>query len=147
MVSPTIPPAARQYLTDLDTALKRTAGTVPADALADAEEFVSAELDRLGPTARDKSDAEIRALLEERFGSPAAVAAAYAAGNPPAWKRPGYAPGWRVECVRCGRSSPASDLGIVRIGAFSIGKWTIAWCRGCRFFSFLRFVKDMPKEG
>lgn len=146
MVHPTIPPVARQYLADLEAALKRTAGTVPAETLADAEEFILAELEQRGPAAFEGPAAEVRQRLEARFGVPADVASAGAAEEPPAWKRPGYAPGWRVECVRCGRSSPAAEAGIVRIGAFSVGKWTIAWCRRCRFFTFLRFVNDMPKE-
>lgn len=131
-------PAAEQYLSELEGALKRTPGVVPAEALADAREFLDAETNRLRGRIPDER-------IHQRFGQPEEVAAAYAAGEPPVCERPGYAPGWRVMCIRCGRSAPADCVGIVRTGAWSVGKCTIGWCRRCRFFTILRLVKDLPE--
>jgi hypothetical protein len=114
---------------------------VPAETLADAREFIDAELRLLDSRMPDQY---LFDWLTERFGPPKEVAAAYAAGEPPVPKLPGYAPGWRVECVRCGRSTPASRIGFVRIGARSKGKYILGWCRRCRFFAILRVVRDLP---
>ena len=34
----------------------------------------------------------------------------------------GYAPDWQVRCTKCGRIRDASEVGIIRIGAFLIQK-------------------------
>lgn len=68
-------PAAERYLSELEGALQRTPGVVPADALADAREFLYAEIDRLRGRIRDE---QIHQRLVERFGRPEEVAAAYA---------------------------------------------------------------------
>lgn len=43
----------------------------------------------------------------------------------------GYAPGWQLRCPKCGRTVPAADVGMIRIGAWSRGKRTLARCSGC----------------
>lgn len=47
------------------------------------------------------------------------------------------APGWTIQCPKCGLSKPygAARWGIlrpVRLGAASIGKRTLGWCSQCR---------------
>ena len=43
----------------------------------------------------------------------------------------GLAPGWQLRCTRCGRTRDASEAGLVRLGAFSIRKYTLGYCSGC----------------
>ncbi len=40
------------------------------------------------------------------------------------------APGWVVRCTRCGFTEPWGKYAI-RLGAASIGKYTVRRCRGC----------------
>ncbi|MBC7818973.1 MAG: serine/threonine protein kinase, partial [Planctomycetaceae bacterium] len=42
------------------------------------------------------------------------------------------APGWRIRCTKCNRSKPLGEVGGIRMGAASRGKWTLAWCSQCR---------------
>ncbi len=42
------------------------------------------------------------------------------------------APGWRIRCTKCDRSKPLGEVGGIRLGAKSRGKWTLAWCSQCR---------------
>ncbi|MEX0885409.1 MAG: hypothetical protein WD009_03120 [Phycisphaeraceae bacterium] len=44
----------------------------------------------------------------------------------------GHAPGWQLRCTRCDRTHDAAEAGLVRIGAASVGKFTLGWCSGCR---------------
>ena len=43
----------------------------------------------------------------------------------------GLAPGWQLRCTRCGRTRDASEAGLVRLGAASVGKYTLGYCSGC----------------
>ena len=45
---------------------------------------------------------------------------------------PGYTPRWRVRCVRCRTTRDASQVGIVRLGAWSWLNRTVGWCSTCR---------------
>ena len=47
------------------------------------------------------------------------------------------APGWQIRCTHCDQSCDASEAGVIRIGAKSIGKRTLGWCSRCRSMRFL----------
>jgi hypothetical protein len=49
----------------------------------------------------------------------------------------GYAPGWQIRCTKCGATRDASEAGVIRIGARSVGKRTLGWCKSCRWFRFI----------
>lgn len=49
----------------------------------------------------------------------------------------GYAPGWQVRCTGCGWARDASEVGIIRLGAWSWKKFTLGWCSRCRRWRFL----------
>lgn len=59
------------------------------------------------------------------------------------------APGWQIRCPRCGRTKLLGEMkrfGLfrpIRIGAFSVGKRTLAWCSNCRAVRFA-IVEAMP---
>lgn len=42
------------------------------------------------------------------------------------------APGWQIRCTKCNRSKPLGEVGSIRMGASSRGKWTLGWCSQCR---------------
>ncbi|WP_367871606.1 serine/threonine-protein kinase [Luteolibacter sp. Populi] len=73
------------------------------------------------PGRRYQSAGEFRSVIDT-----------VAAGEVPA------APGeWQLRCTSCGATRSLASAGGVRIGAASIGKRTLAWCRHC---SGLRFA-------
>jgi hypothetical protein len=56
------------------------------------------------------------------------------------------APGWQIRCTHCGRSKPLAAVGGIRLGAFSIGKRTIAWCSNCRRLR-IAAIERVPTAG
>jgi hypothetical protein len=42
------------------------------------------------------------------------------------------APGWQIRCPKCGKTKPLGQTGAIRLGAWSRGKRTLAFCRDCR---------------
>lgn len=56
----------------------------------------------------------------------------------------GYAPGWQVRCTKCGRTRDAAEVGIVRVWAASRGKWTLGWCRQCRWLRWIAIERKPP---
>ncbi|MGI9471148.1 MAG: hypothetical protein ACR2NZ_06440, partial [Rubripirellula sp.] len=80
------------------------------------------------------------------FGAPETVAQCYEdAAQPSRINRIGIAPNWRICCTRCGRSAPAENAGITRIGARSKHKYVLGWCRDCRRFRWLRLQRDLNR--
>ena len=115
----------------------------PEEVLCDAREHLCRELQEF-ETARPKRDGQIAlSYLVENFGDPKEVAEQYGAAEKTGLKIPGYAPGWRICCTRCGNGAPAAKVGITRIGAFSRGKYIVRWCRECAFFRWIKVVKDL----
>lgn len=138
------PGAARRYLEEFEQELKDRPGVSPEEALSDAREFLlsdAAALARSGEGPGD--DDELYAHFVARFGTPADVAGQYATHATPFRARRGYAPGWRICCTKCGRSAPLAKVGGVRIGARSVHKYTLGYCRDCRRLRFLRIVRDL----
>lgn len=134
----------QSYLVALEAELKELPGVVPQEALADAIEHLESEAHALELAEPGIGADECFASFVERYGTPRDVAAAYASDEKPfGAKIPATAPGWRIHCSKCGRSSPAANAGITRIGAFSAGKRVLGFCRGCRWPRFLRLVKDL----
>lgn len=53
----------------------------------------------------------------------------------------GYAPGWRVRCTKCNRTRDASEVGMIRVGAWSYKKYTLGWCSHCGRLRFVAIEK------
>src|SRR5687768_4721596 len=43
----------------------------------------------------------------------------------------GLAGEWALRCTRCGQTRGATEAGLVRIGAMSVGKYTLGYCSAC----------------
>ena len=135
-----------RYLHQLEGALKQQAGITPEDALTDAREFLSQDLVSLRRSEPGLSNEETYQHFLTTFGTPEQVAQSYcdfAETNFNALR--GTAPGWRICCTRCGRSAPADQAGITRIGARSIHKYVLGWCRECRRLRWLRLQRDLAQ--
>jgi hypothetical protein len=132
----------QRYLEALELELKRYSGVSPEEALSDAREYLQNQQNSLLRAEPTLDDDALYAHFVQSFGPPEEVAAAYAetAGERAETSR-GYAPGWRICCTTCGRSAPLSKYG-VRIGAASVHKYTLGYCRGCRWIRWLRIIKD-----
>ncbi|MEM7621946.1 MAG: hypothetical protein AAF235_01945 [Planctomycetota bacterium] len=94
-----------------------------------------------------RDDAAWLAHFAEHHGTPAQAAAT--ARDALDTKQPtlakGHAPGWRVACARCGRSSPLSLAARgYRVGARSLGpKYGVIYCSDCNGFRWGRHTRDM----
>ncbi len=113
-----VPPAVIRYMQELELVLKQMRGLSPEDALADAREFLLADYEALQRSGETPDESTHYQWIVEHFGSPQQVARQYAVHvDPPSpAERPGIAPGWRICCTQCGRSSPLAALGAIRIG-------------------------------
>ena len=38
---------------------------------------------------------------------------------------------WQLRCTRCDRTRGAGEAGLVRLGGFSIARYTLGYCAGC----------------
>jgi hypothetical protein len=72
-------PAIQRYLTELKVKLLQTPGATPDEGLADAHEFLQSEWEELCCTGAALSDEDVYRRFKDKFGSPAEVAAGYAA--------------------------------------------------------------------
>jgi len=52
------------------------------------------------------------------------------------------AEGWRVRCTSCGRTRPADNVGIIRMGAISRLKYTLGRCSHCGGVRFMAIESD-----
>jgi hypothetical protein len=138
-----IPAAARQYLEQLELHLKQQVGVAPEEALSDAREFLLSAADALERSGEGPREDELYAHFVETLGEPSEVARQYAAQERPLRVRQGFAPGWRICCTKCGHSAPLATIGWTRIGARSVHKYTLGWCRQCRRLRFLRIIRDL----
>jgi hypothetical protein len=43
----------------------------------------------------------------------------------------GYAPGWQLRCTHCGHVGDAGTSGLIRVGAWSVGRRSLARCSKC----------------
>lgn len=135
--------AAERYLALVEQELKKIPGIRPGEGARDAREILTDDLRTWAEREGDLDPETLFDRIVERFGPPEEVAAAY---RPPAGHAPtaaGYAPGWRMVCSGCGRSTPAARVGFFRIGAWSWFKFVLGFCRGCRGPRFFRLVKDI----
>jgi hypothetical protein len=145
-----MPPAVQKYLEELELCLKRNVGVAPEEALSDAREYLLSDADALTRSGERISDDDLYSHFAKTFGDPAAVAEHFAKSQPGApllrptiFPQPGYAPGWRICCTACGRSAPLAALGGIRIGARSVHKYTVGWCRECGWLRFMRIIQDL----
>ena len=141
-----LPGAVHRYLEAFELELKRQPGVSPEEALSDAREFLSAATDDLRGRHPPIDEERLYRQLARRFGEPAEVARQYADGvRPPLFQASGHAPGWRICCTTCGRGAPLASVGGVRVGAASVHKYTLGYCRDCRRLRFFRVVRDMDE--
>lgn len=122
--------AAQLYLDRLRRALRRMNVPLAAEAIEDAREFLASECAGGDVTY---------SRLVQTWGPPAAVARAYRDQSQAAgvrfrktWYR--HAPGWRLTCLRCGRTGELQRnmaLGW-RIGAGALASFRLGFCRECR---------------
>src|SRR5262245_2329716 len=140
-----LPLAARRYLEALELELKQQVGVSPEEALSDAREFLLTDLDALERSGEGPNEDELYAHFVKSLGDPAEVARQYAAQERPIRVRKGFAPGWRICCTYGGRSAPLAAIGAIRIGARSVHKYTLGWCRQCRRLRFLRVISDLDE--
>ncbi|MEZ6091526.1 MAG: hypothetical protein R3C05_26630 [Pirellulaceae bacterium] len=139
-----MPQPVVDYLHRLEISIKRRSGVVPEAALEDAREHLLRDYEAFLRTEPGLSDDDVLALFVESFGEPDVVSRQYEdLSDPILMPLPGIAPQWRICCTRCGRSAPAARVGITRIGARSIHKYTLGWCRDCRWFRILKLQRDM----
>ena len=140
-----LPSPVVTYLEKLELELKQKVGVSPEEALCDAREHLCRHYQEL-VTAADVDDDEMVAQLIHNYGEPSEVAGEYERNaKPNRLQLPGHAPGWRICCTTCGRSAPAAKVGITRIAAASVHKYTLGWCHDCGFFRFMRIQKDLDK--
>ncbi len=59
----------------------------------------------------------------------------------------GYAPGWQVRCTRCNKTKDAADVGMIRIGAASVGKRLFGHCSNCKGFRWIAVEPARPEGG
>ena len=137
------PPVTR-YLEELEKSIKAKNGVVPEDALDDARSHLERFRQDVISRGRDVSDDDLYARLVGEFGAPSSVAEQYEAESEPLRKPVnGYAPAWRIYCTKCGRSAPAAQTGVIKIGARSWHEYTLGWCSGCKRFRWLRLQRDL----
>ena len=140
-----VPPAVVKYMQQLELVLKQMQGVSPEDALCDAREFLLADGQALARSG-DAFDTEMHYnWIVSHFGSPEQVARQYSssADPPPPPALGGMAPGWRICCTHCGRSSPLAAIGGVRIGAYSYHKYKACYCSACNCLRWCRIIKDL----
>lgn len=57
------------------------------------------------------------------------------------------APGWILRCTRCQSWRPATEAGVVRLGAASRGKRTLGRCSACGRISWIAVEKGPGEHG
>ena len=141
-----MPTPVQKYLEQLEQCLKQKSGVAAEDALSDAREHLEHDYRELLQCKPDCSDDNAYRHFASTYGEPRSVAQQYEDFSKPLLlKLPGYAPGWRICCTRCGRSAPAARAGITRIGARSHRKYVVGWCRDCRWLRWLRIEHDLDR--
>jgi hypothetical protein len=142
-----VPPAAHRYLCELELEVKRIPGCNPEEAISDAREFLLSDYDALVRSAELPDDQSHYDLIVESFGTPKEVASQYKSATVPTpeCKTPGYAPGWRICCTKCGRSAPLAAVGGTRIGASSVHKYILGYCHDCKRLRSMRILQDLDQ--
>ncbi|MBL8820043.1 MAG: transglutaminase domain-containing protein [Planctomyces sp.] len=137
-------PAIQKYLGELEIASKQRIGIIPDQVISDAREHLVRDLEALIQAEPGLRIDELYDHFVQSYGLPDVIADAYAEGSSATQTRiPGFAPGWRISCPKCGRSAPAAAAGMTRIGARSVGKRVLGWCSECRWPRLLRVTRDL----
>ena len=136
--------AIEKYLNELEYFIKRCDGVYPKEVIADAHEH----LFRFEKDAKCQGEVDEEALYQlycQQFGTPETIANQFQQVARRPLNLPGFAPGWRISCPKCGRSKPLAKAGAVRIGARSISKKVLGWCSGCGWLRWLKVTRDLNK--
>lgn len=141
-------PAIEKYLNELEVAAKQRLGVCPNQILRDAEEHLVRDFGALQRVEPELNEVTLLEHFRQSFGEPDAVAKSYEQFSETTPSMiPALAPHWRIHCTKCGLSAPAQKVGITRIGARSVGKRVLGWCRGCNRFRFLSVTRDLNCSG
>lgn len=141
-------PAIEEYLRELEIAAKQGIGVYPNQILRDAEEHLVRDCEALLQVEPGLTNAALLEHFRKSYGEPTDVAGSYEqfSETKPSII-PALAPDWRIHCSHCGRIAPAQKVGITRIGARSIGKMVLGWCRGCKRLRWLHLTQDLNIAG
>lgn len=141
-----LPTPVLTYLRNLEREAKHRVGVVPETILEDAREFLTRDFQSLHDSEPGLTDDEVYSHFEDTYGTPSDVAESYLPETQPTSRIPGYAPGWRICCTRCGKSAPAAKVGITRVAARSHHKYIGGWCKDCRWPRWMRLVQDLDDD-
>lgn len=137
-------PAIVSFLEEVELELKRMDGLAPEEALSELRAHLAAEVSSHAHEGPERTSAQWRRRFVSSLGEPWQVARDFAQAEP--GRRVGHAPGWRIACSRCGRSTPLDRVpGAIRVGARSWHKYTLGWCSSCRRPRWLRLQRDMDR--
>lgn len=130
------------YLGRVELATKKRVGVVPEDVLFDLKQrFESQPITPQSESPNGLSDEKL--FWDVQFGSPQSIAQSL--GDEPQPPVTGKAPGWRICCTVCGRSSPADRVGITRIAARSFHKYVAGRCQTCKRVTSCRLLRDVDR--
>jgi hypothetical protein len=136
--------AAERYLALVERELKKIPGIKASEATSETRDLLADDLKHTTDEAPDLDSRQMYERIVERLGQPEEVATAYRERSDRVDAHPvGYAPGWRLVCPSCGRSTPAAHAGFLRVGAWSWFRFVLGFCRACRRPRLLRLVKDI----
>lgn len=135
-----------EYVRQLEVALRVLPRSRQKESLADAAEHLRSEWESLQRADARVGAGEALEHFEATFGTPDEVAAMYAegvseSGSGKSWSLAALRSPWLISCGKCGRSKPAERAGVYRIGAWSLHKYTLGYCRSCRRLRFLKIHK------
>ncbi len=135
-----LPGPVLRYLRELEPLIKARVGVFVEQVLSDAREYLVNDYDALATSEPGLDDESVYGHFVENFGTPLQTASQYGEGH---GARKGNAPGWRICCTRCGKSAPATEVGITRIGARSYHCYKMCYCGNCRRLRWARLIRDL----
>ena len=138
------------FLRQLELEIKQKMGVVPEDVLVETRSQLIRDYASMRSTDADLSDDQVVERFRENVGEPATIAQHHedqviAASGGAQAERNGNAPNWRICCTDCGRSAPASKVGITRIAARSWHKYIGGWCQTCGRVRAMRLLRDLNR--
>ncbi len=135
-----LPGPVLRYLRELEPLVKARVGVFVEQVLSDAREYLVNDYDALATSEPGLDDESVYHHFVENFGTPLQTASQYGEEH---GVRRGNAPGWRICCTRCGKSAPATEVGITKIGARSYHSYKMCHCSHCRRLRWARLIRDL----
>ncbi len=135
-----LPGPVLRYLRELEPLVKARVGVFVEQVLSDAREYLVNDYDALATSEPGLDDETVYHHFVQNFGTPLQTASQYGEEH---GVRRGNAPGWRICCTRCGKSAPATEVGITKIGARSYHSYKMCHCSHCRRLRWARLIRDL----